>query len=261
MTTNTMINKLNNLIKKVFGVSDSFTTVQVQTHVSDNNVPLDMRQKEMDVYGMDRITQQKLYEKWAVKQCWHLRNQAIPLLLAMDPENYTESLHDETSKQRYEDLWLHAQHCVEQGLLPVSNLEAAATDWQAAPVDVYKWAAISRVQLPEQLTFLMEFILKSILSTENNQDIVANSEQNSRVYDKDKENILGAALAILVAYPERCRNNKGRVKSENILTLVNENEGLLFGDDLPELSPTASLDIINKWLNKISLTNDRESKI
>ncbi len=251
MTDNIMLNKLNSLIKNIFRWPGDSAGNHTAQHESDSNIGMNMRQKEINVYGSDRITQQKLYEKWAVKNSWHLKDQAIPLLLSMDPEIFENLMHDETSKKKYDDLWLHAQHCVEQGLLAVNNRTSAAIDWKAAPVDVYKWAAISRVQLPEQLTFLMEFVLKSLMPV-NDEKPTGSSAQNESTYDKGKESILGAALAMLVAYPERCMNKKGRVRSENILLLINENESVLFDDDLPDLSSTASLDIINQWLNKIT---------
>ncbi|MCK5669333.1 MAG: hypothetical protein KAI15_09620 [Gammaproteobacteria bacterium] len=208
-----------------------------------------MREKEKDVYGEDRITQQKLYEKWAVKPSWHLKNQAIPLLLSMDPEKYSTSSRNEYSEQKYQDLWEHAQHCVEQGLLFVLNQEHPADEWKAKPIDVYKWAAISRVELPLELSTLMEFVMMTLVSTENiDNDSLDNKKQNDITYDKDRERILGAALAMLVTYPERCKNKKGRVSAENILSLIDENESVLFGEEIPGLSPTAGIDLINKWI-------------
>ncbi len=53
---------------------------------------------------------------------------------------------------------------------------------------------------------------------------------------------------MLATYPKKCRNKKGRVRAENILSLINENENALFGEEIPELSVTAGLDLINQWL-------------
>ena len=195
------------------------------------------------------LTQQKLYEKWVVKPSWHLKNQALPLLLSMDPEKYSTSSCDEYSEQKYQDLWEHAQHCVEQGLLFVLNREHPADEWEAKPIDVYKWAAISRVELPAELSTLMEFVMMTLVSTANiDNDSLDNKKQNDITYDKDRERILGAALAMLVTYPERCKNKKGRVSAENILSLIDENESVLFGEEIPGLSPTAGIDLINKWI-------------
>ncbi len=249
MTIKSTLKKLIKTINKLFGQSELVVNSQTGQKVPNSGDTKNMRQKEKDVYGEDRITQQKLYEKWAVKPSWHLKNQAIPLLLSIDPEIYSTSSCDEVTEQKYQDLWEHAQHCVEQGLLFILNRERPAEEWEAKPIDVYKWAAISRVELPVQLTALMEFVMMSLVSTANiDNDSLDNQKQNDISYYKDKERILGAALAMLVTYPERCKNRKGRVSAENILSLINENESVLFADEIPGLSPTADIDLIDKWI-------------
>jgi hypothetical protein len=208
-----------------------------------------MSQREKAIYGEDNIKQQKLYEKWAVKTSWHLKTQGIPLLLSMDPDKYSDTDFDETTEQKYQDLWEHAQHCVEQDLLVVLNRESPADEWEAKPVDVYKWAAISRVELPVQLTSLMEFVMMSLLSTvSTSSDSSGGNSQSEAAYNSDKEHILGAALAMLATYPEECRNKKGRIRAENIVSLISKNESLLFVDTAPDLSATAAVDLVSKWI-------------
>jgi len=243
-----IIIKLTGIIKNIFGQSDISSSRNINGADIGNNSTMDMSQKEKDIYGKDRIEQQKLYEKWAVKKSWHLKDQAIPLLLSMDPENILISSFDEATEQRYQDLWEHAQHCVEQKLLLVMNRERPIDEWEANPIDVYKWAAISRVELPKELSSLMEFVMTTMVPTVNpDNDSLDNKNQNGISYNGDKEHILGAALAMLAAYPEKCRNKEGRVRAKNILLLINENEGALFGEKTPNLS-AAALDLINEWL-------------
>jgi hypothetical protein len=184
-----------------------------------------------------------------VKESWNLKNQGIPLLLSIDPEIYSSSVLDEAAEQKYQDLWEHAQHCVEQDLLLVLNRESPVDEWQVTPIDVYKWAAIGRLDLPEQLSFLMEFVMTAVLSTVNDASGSSVSKgQNEASYNSDKEHILGAALAMFATHPERCRNKKGRLSAENIILLINENEGSLFAGKVPDLSTTAAIDLINKWI-------------
>lgn len=249
MTVKSTLKNIIKAVNKLFGQSEIVVNSQTGQKVSNSGDTKNMREKEKDVYGEDRITQQKLYEKWAVKPSWHLKNQAIPLLLSMDPEKYSTSSRDEYSEQEFQDLWEHAQHCVEQGLLFILNREHPADEWEAKPIDVYKWAAISRVELPVELSTLMEFVMMTMVSTANiDNDSLDNKKQNDITYGKDKERILGAALAMLVTYPERCKNKKGRVSAENILSLINDKESVLFGEEIPGLSPTAGIDLINKWI-------------
>ena len=249
MTIKSTLKNIIKAVNKLFGQSELVVNSQTGQKVSNSGDTKNMRQKEKDVYGEDRITQQKLYEKWAVKSSWHLKNQAIPLLLSIDPEIYSTSSCDEVTEQKYQDLWEHAQHCVEQGLLFIINRERPAEEWEAKPIDVYKWAAISRVELPVQLSALMEFVMMSLVSTATiDNDSLDNRKQNDISYYKDKERILGAALAMFVTYPERCRNKKGLVSAENIVSLINENESVLFAEETPGLSTTACIDLINKWI-------------
>jgi hypothetical protein len=249
MTVKSTSKKILKGVNKLFGQSEIVVNRHPEKEVSNSVIKKNMRQKEKDVYGEDRITQQKLYEKWTVKPSWHLKNEAIPLLLSIDPEKYSTLSCDEYFEQKHQELWEHAQHCVEQGLLFILNREHSADEWEAKPIDVYKWAAISRVELPLELSTLMEFVMMSLVSTANiDNNSTENKKQNDISYEMDKERILGAALAMLVNYPERCKNKKGQVRAENILSLINENESVLFGEEIPDLSSTAGIDLISKWI-------------
>ena len=246
-----MKNNLRKYFKNInpFGQFEAVENSQTEQQASNSGNSENMRQKEMDIYGEERITRQKLYEKWAVKSSWHLNTEAIPILLSIDPEKYSVSSFADEREQKYRDLREHAQHCVEQGLLPVLNQERSAEEWIAKPIDVYKWAAISRVEIPAQLSALMEFVMMSLISTENAGDDSSNKGSYTKdSFNSDKERILGAALSMLVNYPERCKNKKGRVRAENILSLISENESDLFGEEIPRLSTTVGIDLINNWI-------------
>jgi hypothetical protein len=249
MTEKNILGKISRMAQNILGHTNKSSNRKIYSNAESADLSLDMSQREKAIYGEDNIKQQKLYEKWAVKTSWHLKSQGIPLLLSMDPDKYSDSAFDETTEKKYQDLLEHAQHCVEQDLLVVLNRESPVDEWEVKPVDVYKWAAISRVQLPEQLTSLMEFVMMSLLSTVNtSNDTSGGNSQNEASYNSDKEHILGAALAMLVTYPDECTNKKGLVRAENIISLINKNESMLFADKVPVLSTTAAVDLINKWI-------------
>jgi hypothetical protein len=249
MTEKNIIEQAGRMLKSIFGQSSESSARKIYSNVESADLSLDMSQREKAIYGEDKIRPQKLYEKWAVKETWHLKSQGIPLLLSIDPEIYSDSSVDEATEQKLQDLWEHAQHCVEQDLLLVLNRESPVDEWEAKPIDVYKWAAISRVDLPEQLSNLMEFVMMAVLSTVNGSgDSSVGKNQNEASYNSDKEHILGAALAMLATYPEQCVNKKGRLRAEKIISLINENEGSLFAGKAPDLSATAAIDLINKWI-------------
>jgi len=249
MTEKNISGKLACMFKKIICQSSKSSDRKIYNNAESADLSLDMRQREKAIYGEDIINQQKLYEKWAVKTSWHLKSQAIPLLISMDPERYSDDEFDEVTRKKHQDLWEHAQHCVKQDLLFVLNRENPVDEWEAKPVDVYKWAAVSRVELPEQLTALMEFVIMSLHSSVNiSGDSQGGNSQSATSYNSDKEHILGAALAMLSIYPEQCMNNKGRLRAENIVSLIGRNESLLFAEKAPDLSTTAAVDLINKWI-------------
>ena len=249
MTEKNIFEKAGHMLISIFGQSSEPFARKIYSNAESADLSLDMSQREKAIYGEDKIRLQKLYEKWAVKETWHLKSQGIPLLLSIDPEIYSDSSVDEANEQKYQDLWKHAQHCVEQDLLLVLNRESPVDEWEAKPIDVYKWAAISRVDLPEQLSNLMEFVMMAVLSTVNSSgDSSAGKSRKEASYNSDKEHILGAALAMLATYPEQCVNKKGRLRAEKIISLINENEGSLFAGKAPDLSATAAIDLINKWI-------------
>ena len=250
MTGKNILKKLACMVKNIFGQSNKSSDRKTYSNAESADLSVDMRQREKAIYGEDKIKQQKLYEKWAVKTSWHLKSHGIPLLLSMDPEIYSNSPFDETTEQKYQDLWEHAKHCVEQDLLVVLNRESPVDEWEAKPIDVYKWAAISRVELPEQLSTLMEFVvIMSLHSTaDDSSDSSASKSQSEASYIRDKEHILGAALEMLATYPDPCTNKKGRVRAENIVSLISKNESLLFAEKAPDLSTIAAVDLVNKWI-------------
>jgi hypothetical protein len=249
MTEKNILEKAGRLLNNILGQSSKSSSRKIYSNAESADLSLDMSQREKAIYGEDKIRLQKLYEIWAVRESWNLKNQGIPLLLSIDPEIYSSSVLDEATEQKYQDLWEHAQHCVEQDLLLVLNRESPVDEWQVTPIDVYKWAAIGRVDVPEQLSVLMEFVMMAVLTTVNDASgSSASKSQNEAYYNSDKEHILGAALAMFATYPERCRNKKGRLRAENILLLINENEGNLFAGKVPDLSTTAAIDLINKWI-------------
>ena len=249
MTEKNIIEQAGRMLRNIFGQSSKSSAQKIYSNAESADLSLNMSQREKAIYGEDKIRLQKLYEKWALKESWHLKSQGIPLLLSIDPEIYSDSSVDESTEQKIQDLWEHAQHCVEQDLLLVLNRASPVDEWEATPIDVYKWAAISRVDLPEQLSTLMEFVMIAVLSTVNgSSDSSASKSQNEASYNSDKEHILGAALAMLATYPEQCMNKKGRLRAENIVSLINENEGSLFVEKAPDISATVAIDLINKWI-------------
>lgn len=213
-----------------------------------------INQRLADIYGQEMLQLQTLYEKQVVRDTWLLRDEAIWLLSGIDPEQRNEA--DAETRQHVGDLWEHARKCVDERLLAVVNREQKAEQWEVRPVDIYQWARISRVELPDVFSSLMEFVVNTIKpagaesATASNNDGPDNTVHQ---FDQDREAVLGMALAVLAAYPERCKSSSGRIKAQRIVEIINEKEQFWLGDRQTTMSLTAKHDLISKWLATIPL--------
>lgn len=208
-----------------------------------------INQRLADVYGLEMMQLQTLYEKQVVRETWLLKDEAIWLISGIDPEQRNEA--DVDSRKKINDLWEHASKCVDEGLLAVVNREQDADQWEVRPVDIYQWARISRVDLPDVFSSLMGFVVNTVKpATTVSGDDTGGNGYDSRVleFDRDREAVLGMALAVLAAYPERCRSSSGRIKADRIVAMIEDKEKFWLGGRKTEISSTAKRDLVNKWL-------------
>jgi hypothetical protein len=246
------------IIKKLFGKqgASNIASSLLQQPV-DCNQNSGINQRLENIYGRNRIEQQMLYEKWIVKESWLLKHEALPLLFGLNPETGIRSLPEQLQND-INQLWDHAKNCVEQGLLKVMNREQNNEEWRATPLDIYRWARISRMELPDAFIMLMEYVSKTIKQPDTRyKSTGADSADDGYIkFDENREKLLGIALALLAAYPEKCRNSRGKVKVDKIVSLINENGSFWLGDEKLELSSTAMRDLIGKWLNTLPASPD-----
>lgn len=230
-------------LKNIFHFNRFRTANNTKKPATENNSDIrdkNMNQRMEDIYGQDQIKLQLLYEKWIVKDDWRLKDEALPLILAIDPAcNSYSTDNDQINIQ--DELWSHARDCVEQGLLNVMNREQPPGEWRVKPVDVYHWSKISRIEIPEALDRIMDFVVNTV-----------KMDTTSVEYDKNRENILGMALAIVAACPEQCKNNKGQITVEKILEIIEEKHHFCPDNLRPDGPLSGYTDLINRWLNTIS---------
>ena len=201
-----------------------------------------------EIYGAEKMDRQLLYEHWAVKDTWHLRDEALPLLCGIDPDFYKNSSAGLIEDEAIKELRLHARQCIEHDLLRVVNREQDADDWRVEPLGIYQWAVISRLQLPAPLVAIMEFIGRTVKKSPQSAAHLETPDGRhlSSALDKDREKVLGLALATLAARPEQCRNADGVVTAEQ---LVETSNALFFlQKHTLKLADGAMLDLIDKWL-------------
>lgn len=165
---------------------------------------------------MDDLAQQKLYEKWLKKERWRLRDEAVPLLAGVDPEAPEGSA-------ALDGLWRQLENAVRGGGLAVEDADAAPETWTAAPAAVYRWAVAAGLGVPEPFRALMEFILQAV------QTQPVDEAADPSAFHAGNEDLLGAALSVLAAFPEQCRRRNGGVDIRKVIVLMHEHAPQLFG--------------------------------
>jgi len=224
----------------------SFRLVPV---VSKDHKTQDIGQRFRECYGEEKLKQQLLYERWAVKDTWHLRTEALPLLFGIDPDTYKINDDSLVEEEAIKGVWPHAMQCIEHGLLHVTNREQTAEDWQVEPIGIYQWAVISRLQLPDPLVAIMDFVGRTVKKSPQSAPY-AETPDGGRIsasFDEGREKVLGMALAVLATFPDRCRNAAGKITAE-LLAGVCKEQFRAQGQQ-PSLADGAMIDLIHKWLN------------
>lgn len=185
---------------------------------------------------------QRLYEKWVVREAWSLE-QTVCLFLGLDPVKPVES-------ESYTELKTQLSIAVKTGEVTVLGGSENKPESQTfEPAKVFSWARQNRVELPAELVNLMEFILKAVLPVDPKQE-QPDAESLSKT-TTDSERILGACLSVLVNYPDECKNDRGKIKTERILKIVDRHSEQLFDGSLPVLSSTGIRDLVNNWVTKL----------
>ena len=233
-----------NVIKKIKSSFPYFRGKKITHTVS--NPEISMSEREKKVYDEDKLSLQKLYEKWSCKDTWFLYDEGIPLLFGIEPGT-SESMDDELSN-KIEDLWVHAQDCVQKQLLSVVNTEKPEVEWEVRPVDLYCWASVSRISMPAEFSLLMAFVVQTVKSTEVNTTSVQNDGPQDAIFQRHREIVLGAATSLLVNAPELCKNKKGRITTSRITKQIIENKNQWFGDEQPLLAESAMTDLLDGYL-------------
>ncbi|MCG8325465.1 MAG: hypothetical protein MI673_08105, partial [Thiotrichales bacterium] len=116
------------------------------------------------------------------------------------------------------------------------------------------WASVSRVQMPEPLVSLMEFVIGTVKTGDARRHIThARKEQSGQAAgDPDlivqQVAVLGAALAVLAEFPDQCRNSKGRISVPSIIELILEHQDTWFTDESELMSSEVMQDLISRWI-------------
>lgn len=215
-----------------------------------------LNEKLKSFHGENNLATQQMYEAWCVKDYWNLQQQAIPLSIGLDPE-LTDWQDNPEIKSRINEIYEHAVHCIEHNLsLSVRDKDQDKNNWEIVPAEFYRWAAVSRIEIPEQMSALMEFVISSVKTSsfatdDESAPISPEATTLSHDFDKEKEIILGAALALLAKQPDSCKDSKGKIKPSKIVNEISQQQEKWFEGKEPKLSISAQEDLLIKWLGSL----------
>ena len=235
--------------KLIFG--NTIDTHDVPEH--KESTTNELREKENVVFGQDELQLQRLYEKWAVKDFWNLKTEAIPLVYKQDPENIIPNAE---YQQQADDLFEHAKHCIEAKLsLSVKDKTTDESDWQVVPLEFYTWAAVSRVEMPDRLTGLMDFIASTVMVQQRTTDmkdmppVSPQADAMTQEFEQQNQMILGAAIKALLNHYDECQNSKGRIRLNTLVDCLEKHQQEWFTEDEFTASRANKEDVLRQWLN------------
>tara|TARA_B100000029_G_C17446271_1_gene913369 strand:+ start:290 stop:988 length:699 start_codon:yes stop_codon:yes gene_type:complete len=192
-----------------------------------------------------KINKQKLYEKWCKKEKWLLYNEGILLLLSIDPSE-KHTLNEELII-RINDLKNHANECVKKNLLSVIDINKPENSWEVKPIDLYRWAKISRIPIPDEFNSLMIFITQTIKVSNRDNNLKDHENSQDKLNQSEKEIILGAATSLLINSPEICRDNNGNIDCKVIASKIIKNKKYWFGECKSNIPEHRIVNILEKY--------------
>lgn len=234
------MNIINKFKTSLFGTDKEISVPNVSLEMT-------MSEREKNIYDEDHLRLQKLYEKWICKDKWMLQKEGIPLLFGINPD--TKESSDDVSV-KIEELWGHAQECVHKKLLSIVNVDNSDDKWEVLPIDLYRWAMVSRISVPDEFSALIAFVIQTV-KPEQNSHVQTVVEQDA-VLQKHREIVMGAATSLLVNASEQCLNDKGDVSAKNISRLIIENKQEWFGQDEPLLVESVMTELIEDYIKLTS---------
>ncbi len=193
---------------------------------------------------------QLLYEHWLKKELWLLRGEGLPLLLGLHPTEGTDAI-DPTLSEQLSTLWEHARQCVQKRLLQVSDPTLPPEQWQVEPLALYRWAVVSGCSMPQELTNLAEFIMRTIPSSTTAMDDTLPQQNAEAEYLIDEQRkVLAAAFCLLANHRDRCGTAEHQVDVKRLVTLISEDPGHWLNSPSPALSDAAMEELLQRTLRQ-----------
>ncbi len=197
------------------------------------------------------VEQQMLYEKWLKRPAWNLRREAVPLLVGADPDAWPDALAAAAVADAERALW---QAVADGGGPALKEAVAEPAEWSVEPAAVWNWARACGHAPPAAFDALMQFILRVMPVPSTARPAVAVplpggwSSVELPPLGTAREQVLGAALAIVARWPEQCRDGNGFIDGGRIVERMRQQAAAWF--DTPELPlpATEAVALIERWL-------------
>jgi len=232
------------IAEKLGQIADCHRNARVRSQLAEGKTD---REKLIDA----RIEQQLLYEKWIKLDEWSLRGEAIALLIGAEPENWKDFLVKENLLEKEQAMWDQVQHAVEQEkTLEVINPAELPEEWRVIPIDIHFWSRTKRIPVPSAFDMLINFVTSSVKQEEDEKNRTAANIMAVGASSSEREKILGAALALVTIFPEKCRDRYGWVNGSTVAPLIEEKRAIWFDrDKLPASDEIAS--VIDYWVKTL----------
>ena len=185
--------------------------------------------------GSHNVEIQMLYEHWLKSDSWAARNEALPLVVGVDPELWRSYLEAGELAAAEQSLWDVYQR--EAGI-------AAESD-RVAVDQLVAFFRAQQVEMPASFSRLYDFIRQTTLTA------VPDPAERAAVSTRPEETeaVLGAALALVASMPDRCRDEHGFVAGERIAKLIMQSAVRWFPVQAPTMTETEMATLIDKWLD------------
>ena len=182
---------------------------------------------------------------------WLTVDQAALLLAGLNPAEVGSVAHAREGKyagwQRAEAFYLALQDAYSNGLI-ASCKDDSGIELEAN--DVERWWATGQSDQQEQSEFAAITTMETsapVPASPTCEDTSGYKERHAR----NREQVLGAALSVLAAFPDQCKAKRGKVLATKLREMIEEKAPLFWREGKPPLRTEPIERLVREWLKKI----------
>ena len=181
----------------------------------------------------------QFFKSHAKKDSWLLVKEALPIMQGIDPtEADSVGIWGLSWYRDARDLALSAGN---NKTLNIINPQEKSKEWRAAPKDFAKW--VNEKEIQSHSAFLKYLLPKAKQATKS-------IHRNSEINAQKREEILNAALASVIAFPEECQVGGNFAATAIVRTIENHSKIWFQYDELPLTKDTMER-LISKALKSV----------